>query len=64
MMKFGQTLGVVIFASLTTFGKDPGNDFGIRISGLVGFVLCLFAGFFFMNYKEKLLLKETEEFQK
>lgn len=63
MQKFGQTFGVLVFASLTSLGKDPGNDLGIRISGMVGFALCLFAGFYFMKYNEKKILSETEKLQ-
>ncbi len=61
MQKFGQTFGVLVFAALTSFGKDVGDDLGIRISGLVGFALCIFAGSFFLKYNEKKILKETSE---
>lgn len=60
MQKFGQTFGVLTFAALTSLGKDPGNDFGIRLSGMVGFALCIFAGVYFLKYNEKKLLAETE----
>ncbi len=52
MQKFGQTFGVVSFAMLTTFGRDVGDDLGVRLSGIVGFVLCLVAGIVFMRYDE------------
>lgn len=64
MQKFGQTFGVLVFAALTSLGKDPGNDLGIRISGMVGFALCLFAGFYFIKYNEKKVLQETKELSK
>lgn len=51
-VKLGQTLGIAIFAMLTIYGKDPGNDFGLRLNGVVGFVLCLFALLFFSRFKE------------
>lgn len=63
MQKFGQTFGVLAFAALTSLGKDPGNDFGVRLSGLLGFVLCLFAGVYFLKYDEKTVIKETLELQ-
>ena len=63
MQKIGQTFGILVFAALTTFGKDPGQDLGIRLSGLVGFALCLVAGFVFIRYNEKKLLSETTELQ-
>lgn len=50
--KVGQTLGVMTFAILTLYGKDPGNDFGIRLSAFVGMFICLFAATTFYNYRE------------
>ncbi len=61
MQKFGQTFGVLVFAALTSLGKDPGNDLGVRISGLIGFGLCLFAGIYFLKYNERKILEETEK---
>jgi len=58
MQKFGQTFGVLVFAMLTSLGKDPGDDLGIRLSGLVGFALCVAAGLYFTKYNEKKLLAE------
>ncbi len=52
MQKFGQTFGVVIFAMLTIFGKDIGDDFGIRLSGLIGAGMCFLAGVYFLKYDE------------
>ena len=50
--KLGQTFGISIFAILTIFGKDPGDDFGIRMVGVFGGVLCLVAGCIFLRFKE------------
>ncbi|MCK6509169.1 MFS transporter [Myxococcota bacterium] len=61
MQKFGQTLGVFVFAALTSLGKDRGNDLGIRLSGVVCAVLVLFAGVYFLRYGEAQLLREMEE---
>lgn len=52
-VKLGQTLGIAIFAMLTIYGKDPGNDFGLRLNGAVGFALCLIALLFFSRFKER-----------
>lgn len=60
MQKLGQTLGIVVFAALTTFGRNPGDDLGIRLSGLAGFVLCLLAGIVFIRYGERKLLAELQ----
>ncbi|WP_231463461.1 MFS transporter [Pedobacter sp. Leaf132] len=51
-VKLGQTLGIAIFAMLTIYGKDPGNDYGLRLNGIVGFVLCLIALICFSKFKE------------
>ncbi|WP_316805188.1 MFS transporter [Pedobacter nototheniae] len=52
-VKLGQTLGIAVFAMLTIYGKDPGNDFGLRLNGIVGFALCLIALLFFSRFKEE-----------
>jgi GPH family glycoside/pentoside/hexuronide:cation symporter len=51
-VKLGQTLGIALFAMLTIYGKDPGHDFGLRLNGVVGFVLCVLALLFFSRFKE------------
>jgi GPH family glycoside/pentoside/hexuronide:cation symporter len=58
MQKFGQTFGVVSFAMLITLGRDVGDDLGIRLSGVVGFVLCAAAGVIFARYKESVVTAE------
>ena len=50
--KLGQTLGIMTFAILTLYGKDPGNDFGIRMAGVFGAILCIFAGIIFVKFKD------------
>ena len=52
-VKLGQTLGIAIFAMLTIYGKDIGNDYGLRLNGVVGFALCILAFIFFTRFKEK-----------
>jgi len=52
-VKLAQTLGLGLFAFLTVYGKDPGNDFGLRLSGACGCALCIFAFVFFSRFKEK-----------
>ncbi|MGI9542739.1 MAG: MFS transporter, partial [Cyclobacteriaceae bacterium] len=51
--KVGQTLGIMLFAILTLYGKDPGHDWGIRLNGIFGFVLCFLAAIAFFWFKEK-----------
>ena len=63
MQKFGQTGGLFLFAGLTTLGVDPGNDLGIRSSGIAGMILCLLAVVFFWSYNERQTLKELREFE-
>jgi GPH family glycoside/pentoside/hexuronide:cation symporter len=52
-VKLGQTLGIALFAFLTVYGKDPGNDFGLRLNGICGFVLCLAAFIVFTRFRER-----------
>jgi GPH family glycoside/pentoside/hexuronide:cation symporter len=52
-VKLGQTAGIALFAFLTVYGKDPGHDQGLRLNGVCGFVLCLFAILFFSRFKEQ-----------
>jgi GPH family glycoside/pentoside/hexuronide:cation symporter len=52
-VKLGQTMGIAFFAFLTIYGKDPGNDLGLRLNGICGFVLCLVAFTFFTRFREK-----------
>lgn len=61
MQKLGQTMGVVIFATLTIWGRNPGDDLGIRLSGMAGFVLCVAAGLIFLRYNERRVLRELEQ---
>jgi GPH family glycoside/pentoside/hexuronide:cation symporter len=51
-VKLGQTLGIALFAFLTVYGKDPGNDYGLRLNGICGCVLCLMAFVVFTRFKE------------
>jgi GPH family glycoside/pentoside/hexuronide:cation symporter len=52
-VKLGQTFGIGLFATLTLYGKDPGNDYGLRLNGLFGAALCLLAILVFSRFKEK-----------
>jgi GPH family glycoside/pentoside/hexuronide:cation symporter len=51
--KLGQTLGVTVFAMLLIWGKDPGHDLGLRLSGIAGSVLCATASIVYIFFKEK-----------
>lgn len=62
--KFGQTFGIVIFTLLTyNYGKDPGDDLGIRLSGIFGFVLCFLAGIIFAFFNEKKVVDGIREME-
>lgn len=52
-VKLGQTFGIALFAFLTVYGEDPGNDLGLRLNGICGFTLCVFALIFFSRFKER-----------
>lgn len=51
-VKIAQTVGIALFAMFLLQGKDPGNDFGVRLNGIVGFILCMVAALFFTRFKE------------
>lgn len=52
-VKIAQTFGIALFAMFLIYGKDPGNDYGIRMNGLLGFVLCFVAAIIFSRFKEQ-----------
>lgn len=52
-VKIAQTFGIALFAMLLIYGKDVGNDLGVRLNGILGFVLCLVATLIFTRFKEK-----------
>jgi glycoside/pentoside/hexuronide:cation symporter, GPH family len=52
-VKIAQTLGMTLFAMFLIRGKDVGHDFGIRLNGALGFILCLVAASVFSRFKEE-----------
>ncbi len=52
-VKIAQTFGIALFAMLLIYGKDVGNDLGIRLNGVFGFVLCFMAAIIFTRFKER-----------
>ncbi|MCW3084202.1 MAG: transporter [Bacteroidetes bacterium] len=52
-VKIAQTFGITLFSMFLIYGKDPGNDFGLRLNGILGFVLCFVAAVTFTRFKEK-----------
>ncbi len=59
MMKLGQMVALLIFTSLLVFGRDIGDDLGVRLTGLAGVAFCLLSLAFLYRYDEKNLLKES-----
>jgi GPH family glycoside/pentoside/hexuronide:cation symporter len=59
--KLGMTVGIMIFTILTLWGKDPGDDLGIRLNGFVGFIFCFIAGLTFLLFREKAIQAEIQE---
>ncbi|MDR3715047.1 MAG: MFS transporter [Puia sp.] len=51
-VKIAQTFGIALFAMFLVQGKDVGHDTGIRMSGVLGFVLCFTAAIIFLGFKE------------
>lgn len=57
-VKLGQTIGIMSFAIFLLYGKDVGNDLGLRMTGIAGGILCLLGGLIFMKFDEKKLAEE------
>ncbi len=51
-VKIAQTFGIALFSMFLIYGKDVGNDFGIRLNGILGFILCFAASIIFTRFKE------------
>jgi GPH family glycoside/pentoside/hexuronide:cation symporter len=51
-VKIAQTFGIALFSMLLNYGKDVGNDLGVRLNGVLGFVLCILAALIFTRFKE------------
>lgn len=51
-VKIAQTLGIALSAMFLIYGKDPGHDFGIRLYGVCGFILCFLAAVIFSRFRE------------
>ncbi|MEM7271768.1 MAG: MFS transporter [Actinomycetota bacterium] len=58
LQKLSTTAGVVVFALLLQFGRDVGDDLGVRLTGVTGAVLYLVAAWFFSRYDEHRLQSE------
>jgi glycoside/pentoside/hexuronide:cation symporter, GPH family len=54
-VKIAQTIGIALFSMFLLYGKEVGNDFGIRMNGLLGFGLCVLATVIFLAFNEKKL---------
>jgi len=52
-VKIAQTVGIAVFAMLLIYGKDVGHDLGIRLNGILGFVLCTLAAIIFTAFREE-----------
>jgi GPH family glycoside/pentoside/hexuronide:cation symporter len=51
--KIAQTVGIGLFSMLLLYGKDRGHDFGIRLTGAAGFIMCVLAAIIFFRFKEQ-----------
>lgn len=52
-VKIAQTFGIALFSMLLIYGKDVGDDAGIRMNGLLGCGLCLVAALVFTGFRER-----------
>ncbi len=58
LQKLATTLGVVMFALMLQFGRDVGDDLGVRLTGIGGAVLYAVAAILFSRYDEPRLQRE------
>ena len=61
LQKLATTLGVVMFALLLQFGRDVGDDLGVRLTGIGGAILYAVAASLFSRYDEDRLQRELAE---
>ncbi len=59
MMKLGQMIAMLVFTSLLVFGRDIGDDLGIRLTAFAGVGFCLLSLVFLYLYNEKKILAES-----
>ena len=52
MMKLGVSATNFIFPSLLIYGKSVENDFGVRLTAVFAFIICIVALFVFRKFKE------------
>ncbi len=64
MMKIGQMLAMLVFVSLLTFGRDVGDDLGLRLAGLTGALFCMAGLIIFAFYNEKRIIRESVDLKK
>jgi glycoside/pentoside/hexuronide:cation symporter, GPH family len=57
-IRVGYIIGVLIFLLLLQQGKDVGDDYGIRLTGLAGVVVNILAFLLFLRYDERDVMKE------
>jgi len=60
LQKLATTLGVVLFALLLGFGRDVGDDLGVRLTGVAGAMLYLVAATLFSRFDEAKLQAELK----
>ncbi len=58
-VKIAQTFGIALFSMFLMYGKDVGNDFGIRLNCALGTGLCFIAAIIFLKFKEIKSVNET-----
>ncbi|MCG8453775.1 MAG: MFS transporter [Spirochaetales bacterium] len=59
--KLGASLATILFTSLLLFGKDIGDDLGIRLTTILGAVLCIAGLLVLLRYNEKRILSYSKE---
>lgn len=63
VQKLGQSTGLFILPLLTILGDEPGDALGIRLTGIIGAVLCFGAFVAFRYYREDRLVERLSEYE-
>lgn len=62
--KIGYSIATILFTSLLLFGKDPGQDLGIRLTTILGAVLAFLSIGLIIKYNEKEVMSYTKAYNK
>jgi GPH family glycoside/pentoside/hexuronide:cation symporter len=63
VQKIGQSTGLFVLPLLTILGDEPGDALGIRLTGVIGAVLCFVAFVAFRYYREEMVTEKLAGYE-